>query len=128
LRLESDVEEYIVEPLFRLLRLPQSLQLQRRLRIRHKVADYVVLNGVDPHYIIEAKLRTSLDRDRNWHESPDVQQAKAYADSFRIGFVIVDCEEVFCFDAGASAPRLQFERRGLTNKDLTAIRSFVIAD
>ncbi len=126
LRLESDVEEYVVEPLFRLLRLPRPYRLQRRLRIRRKVADYAVFNGAEPQCIVEVKLRTALDRHRNWAESPDIQQAEGYANSFGIRFVLIDCDEVFCFDAGSLVPRLHFELRNLTAQDLPAIRSFVL--
>jgi hypothetical protein len=55
LRLESDVEEFVVEPLVRLLRLPNAYRLQRRLPLRPKVADYVILKNGKPHCIIEAK-------------------------------------------------------------------------
>ncbi|MCH7726580.1 MAG: hypothetical protein IH991_08895 [Planctomycetes bacterium] len=127
LRLEKEVEEYIVEPLARLLRLPEIYSLKRRLRIGRKVADYAILKEAEPHCIVEAKLRTSLDRERNWAKSPDVNQALGYADNFGIGFIVVDCEEIFCFGSGSSEPRLCFVRRELTAADIKAIRSFVIA-
>jgi hypothetical protein len=127
LLLESHVEEFIVEPLVRLLRLPNGYTLQHRLRIGSRTADYAVLKNGETRCIIEAKLRTRLDRDRNWSESPDVQQAQGYASRFGDRFLVVDCDEVFCFGGGGSEPRLTFERRSLTDKDIAAIRSHVMA-
>jgi hypothetical protein len=126
LLLENHVEEFVVEPLVRLLRLPNAYTLKRRPRIGSKVADYAVLKNGETRCIIEAKLRTRLDRDRNWADSPDIQQAQGYATGFGGRFLVVDCHEVFCFDADDTAPRLAFERRSLTDADLTAIRSHVI--
>lgn len=126
LRLESHVEEFVLEPLFRLLRLPSAYSRQRRLRIERKIADYAILLKGKPHCIIEAKLRTSLDRDRHWSNSPDVQQAKGYASGFAARFIVVDCDEVFCFHPGKSIPCLTFSRRDLTHKNLMEIRSHVM--
>jgi len=127
LRLEADVEEFVIEPLYHLLRLRRGYRLQRRFQIGRQVADYAIFKDGRPHCIIEAKLRTQLDRDRNWGDSPHVQQAQEYANHFKVKFLIIDCEELFCFDADTLVPRLQFDRRRLTNEDLREIRSHITA-
>ena len=128
LRLESDVEEYIVEPLIRLLQLPRKYRLQRRLNVGRKIADYVVFSGDSPHCVIETKLRTALDRCRNWAASADIRQANGYANNFHVPFIVLDCEEIFCFDRGTLEPRLHFERRQLEPMQMAALREFVVGD
>jgi len=126
LRLESHVEEFVVEPLFRLLRLPNVYELKRRFRIGRKVADYAVVSNAKPQCIIETKLRTRLDRNRNWDNSPDIQQALGYANTFGIRFLVIDCDEIFCFDAGVSVPCLQLQRRLLTAESIAEVRSHIV--
>lgn len=127
LRLEAEVERYVVEPLLRLSRaVGKRYCLKRRLRIGRKMADYAVMQGDHVKCIIEVKLRTRLDRQRNWSGCPDLEQASWYAGKVQTPFVIVDCEQIFCFRPSGKIPCLKIDRHRLKTKDLTAFRAHVL--
>jgi len=128
LKLEAHVEQFFLEPLVRLLSLPSSFKLVFRQPVGPRVADYAITEGGKPRCIIEAKLRMKLGEDRNWKQSEEVEQARGYANPFKIPFMLVDCEEVFCFRAGERVPFLGRRRRDLTERDLLQIRAHVMGE
>lgn len=127
LRLESNVEEFIVEPLFRLLNLPKSYSLQFRFSIGMKVADYVILYNDVPHCIIECKLRARFGRKRVWSASPDVVQARRYADAFKIPYIVIDSSEIFFFRHKKIRPLLTVSRRNSRRSEIQKIRDLIVS-
>lgn len=126
LKLESGVEEFIVEPLLRLADIkPPHHVIVRRYRIGRKVADYAILQGREVLCIIEVKLRVGFNRDYEWAQCPDLDQASGYAAQLRVPFMIIDCDQVFCFRIGGTTPYLEFERQLLQKKDIAAIRAHI---
>ena len=126
LRVESEVEEYLIEPLLRLAGATRRpYRVERQHRVGRKLADFAVLQEGRAISVVEAKLRVRLGRDRDWACCPDVDQARGYADALDCPYLLIDCAEVFCFKAGAKVPTVHFERSRLTEKALRTIRGYL---
>jgi hypothetical protein len=75
LKVERQVEQYVVEPLLR-LSLPKrrSVRCQKQYRLKSGIADYVLLESDTPRSVIEVKLGVRTPRAGDWSQSPDFQQ------------------------------------------------------
>lgn len=125
--IESRIEDYYVEPLFRLMGLVgPEFEIKSQYRIEPKIVDYVIIQNGKERAVVEVKIRTHLTKDRSWIGCDDLRQARGYASKLGVPFAIIDCEEIFCFALGDENPRIQFDRRTLTNENLIAIRKHLV--
>ena len=111
LRLESDVERYIVEPLLRECLRGSHLTYSPQFAIGRKRADFVVLNDGSPCCVIEVKL--AINDGGNWADSPDLKQTLEYAAALDCPAVLIDTRRIVLLDRGAPAPSRIIERADL---------------
>ena len=127
LLLESQVEQYVVDPLMRLC-LPRrrSVRWQKSYAIGSGVPDYVILESGQPRSVIEVKLGVRLPRDGDWSRSPDFQQVSRYAADLDVPAALVDSNKIFLIERGATAPMAMIERRRASREDLQTIGMHLI--
>ncbi len=120
LRIEKEVERYVVEPLLRFCGLARAgLTVKRQFRVRRRLADYVVLSHGTPICVVEVKQRVQCPiHGAAWVLSPDYQQLSDYAGYLRYLGVLVDCDEVLLFARKGGQLLHRFERRTLTLREL----------
>lgn len=81
LKLERQVEQYVVEPLLRLaLPADKDVSWQKAYRLKGGVPDYVVLRCGTPCGVVEVKLGVREPFDGDWSTSPDFRQVIRYAE------------------------------------------------
>lgn len=122
LKLERQVEHYIVEPLLRLA-LPRTgaVTWQKSYRIKGGVPDYVVLRDGTPSGVVEVKIGVREPRKARWGDSPDFQQVMRYSATLGVPAALVDSNRIFLFAAGASRPVATIHRRSATEDDLKRV-------
>jgi hypothetical protein len=122
LKLEPQVEQYVVEPLLRLA-LPKrrSVSWQRQYKLKSGIADYVVLESGSPRSVIEVKVGVSTPRDGDWSQSSDFKQVLKYARELDVPAALIDCNKISLIAPGASAPTVTIERDRATADDLRDI-------
>jgi len=122
LKVERQVEQYVVEPLLR-LSLPKrrSVRWQKQYRLKSGIADYVVLESDTPRSVIEVKLGVRTPRAGDWSQSPDFQQVLRYARELNVAAALIDCNRIFLIAPGASTPTVTIERDRATGDDLCDI-------
>lgn len=124
---ERNIEEYFVEPMLQLMKLDSGgFTVRPQYPIGRKAVDYAVCCNDRPVAVIEVKIRTHLNRNRDWDHCKDLKQARGYATRLDVPFVIMDCEEVFCFNKDDTHPRLQFQRRQLTTQAVASVRNHIL--
>lgn len=120
--LESQVEQYVVEPLLRLaLTGKPAATWEKSRKIGRTVADYVVLVNDAVTCVIEVKLAVRQSPDRIWANSKDFQQVRRYADALGCRSALVDANRIYLIDQGAVEPNRIIERRGATAQDFEVI-------
>jgi nucleoid DNA-binding protein len=123
LRVEAEVERHVVEPILRMTKVTaKRAEILKQYNLPGGIVDYAIRMKGDISCVIEVKLRTEQDSSGNWKASPDYKQAVGYAGKLRCRFMLIDCEDIFCFDADRAHPTLSFNRHELTQRDLVAIR------
>jgi len=126
LRTESEVEEVIVLPLLRFALPPASdLSIERQYRVGRRLADFAITRSGAPVGIIETKRRLRIPENSHWSESPDVQQAAYYARRFGVPYVLIDCDQIACFEPTSQEPTLRVNRRCATWEDCQAIGKYL---
>ena len=128
LRLEREVEQYVVEPLLRFCGIPKgALTATRQMRTQEGIPDYVIANSERTLAVVEVKQRIAAPRLFKWTAVANYQQLCRYAGHFGCKGMLVDCDQVILF----SRPRMQFfrryERRFLTIAQVKEIRGFLLA-
>ena len=116
LKLERQVEQYVVDPLLRLA-LPKRLSIQRQYRLKSGIADYVVFESGSLRSVIEVKVGVREPRDGDWSQSPDFQQVSRYARELDVAAALIDCNRIFLIAPGGSAPHATIERDRATAAD-----------
>ena len=129
MKLESDVERYVVEPLVRLALAAggATRDLVPQFRVGRRVADYVVLDQGQARCVIEVKLGIRESHNGGWASSPDVRQLLTYARDLGCRGMLIDAQRVLLFERGASEPARVLERRQLTPEDLEAVGAHLCA-
>lgn len=126
MKLEKHVEQYIVEPMLRLLLESEpSLTHQRSYRIGAKVADYVVSGPEGPRCVLEVKLALREASEGIWEHSPDFLQVRGYADSLNTGSILIDANRICLIDNQAPSPWRIIDRRHATPTDLADIATHI---
>ena len=123
LLLESQVEQYVVEPLLRLV-LPEraTLRWQKAYRLESGgVPDYVIFDSDGPTSVIEVKLGVRVPRNGDWSRSPDFDQVSRYARELDVPAALIDSNRIFLIQRGATAPLAIIERRHASDAALKAI-------
>lgn len=130
LRLEREVEQYIVEPLLRFCGIPRgAVTSTRQMRMPDGIPDYVIASPERTLAVVEVKQRIAAPRLlKQWTALPDYQQLCRYSGHLACKGMLVDCDQVILF----SRPKLQFlrryERRFLTSAQIKEIRGFLLAE
>lgn len=121
LPLEKHVEQYVVEPLTRLV-LPAGHSVVRQRRIGARIADYAVLDAQkNVRSVIEVKLRVRRRADAPWADAADFKQVRHYAQALRCPAALIDCSDVHLIAVDASRPHRTIQRNGATAADLEDI-------
>jgi hypothetical protein len=128
LGLESQVEQYLVEPLLRLtLSQDPRSAWKKSFKIGRTVADYVVLRDSAPHCVIEVKLAVRESPGGVWANSKDFQQVRRYADALSCSSALVDANRIYLIERGADEPHRIVDRRHATAEDLKAFSAHFTA-
>jgi len=126
LDLESQVEEYLVEPLLRMcLGASRGMSWEKSFRVGSKVADYAVLKDGSPTCVVEVKLAVRESPDGVWENSKDFQQLRGYADSLECPGVLIDANRIYLIDGRASAPHRVVVRSETTDRDFAEIKDHI---
>lgn len=121
LRIEREVERFVVEPLLRFCNLADwRASWVRQHRVGRRAADYVVLAGAQPCSVIEVKQRVKAPRGRlqDWARSPDYVQLSDYGSRLGCASALIDCDEIFLFSPRPARLLRRLERRTLTAQQL----------
>lgn len=122
LKLERQVEQYVVEPLLRLaLPAEEDVSWQKAYRIKGGVPDYVVLRGGVPCGVVEVKLGVREPLTDGWGTSPDFLQVTRYSELLDVPAVLVDSNRIFLINRKATAPSLTLQRKAVTDHDLRLV-------
>lgn len=122
MKLERQVEQYVVEPLLRLaLPATGAITWQKAYRVKAGVPDYVVLRDGAPCGVAEVKLGVREPLDGDWRTSPDFRQLMRYVEVLGVPGALVDSSRIFLVERGASAPSVTVLRRSATDRDLRLI-------
>ncbi len=123
LKLERQVEEYIVEPLLRLaLTGIPGISWRRAVRLAGGVPDYVVYSRDQPTCAVEVKVGVrEVPGRRTWTASPDFQQVRRYASELAVPAALIDSNRIFLFAAGGREPRQIVRRQDCTPSELKDI-------
>ena len=130
LRLEREVEQYVVEPLLRFCGIPGgAVTATRQMRTQEGIPDYVIANSERTLAVVEVKQRIAAPRlFKHWTAVANYQQLCRYAGHFACRGMLVDCDQVILF----SGPRMRFlrsyERRFLTSAQVKEVRAFLLAE
>lgn len=127
LRVEEEVERYVVEPLLNLC-FPAGAKLDVRKRVRITgagIADYGIYDDEVLCGVVEVKLGVRRRRDGDLRGSPDVQQAVRYAMAADTPAVLIDANTVFLIDRNAAEPSHSFDRQRLTDHHLSTIAALL---
>ena len=111
LKLESDVEQYIVKPLLRACLAETQLRVEAQFPIGRKRADFVVLEGDEARCVVEVKL--AINDSGDWTGSPDLAQTIDYARELDCPSVLIDTQRIVLIDRGATRPSRILERATL---------------
>lgn len=127
LTLESDVEQYVVEPLLRSTLADTGLEWMRQFPVGRKRADYVVTRDGFPMCVIEVKL--AINNVGHWHRSPDVAQVVGYARTLDVPAVLIDTQRVALIERGAVVPTHVIDRSDfLSRATQTTLRTHLGVD
>lgn len=118
MRLEADVEEYVVEPLLRAVLADTELAWTRQFPIGRKRADYVVTRSEVPQCVIEVKL--AINDAGSWQRSPDLAQVTDYASTLDVPAVLMDTQRLVLIDRGAVVPSRIIERVDLASREVAS--------
>lgn len=121
LKLETQVEEYVVKPLLRLC-LPQSARFQQGYRLTSGGRpDFVILNSDKPRAVIEVKVGVRQPQNDDWGKSPDFQQVSRYAREIDVPAALIDTNQIFLIHRRGKAPFATIQRSRATASDLKRI-------
>ena len=121
LRLEADVERYIVEPLLRFAS-PPGCRSERQYPAGGGKADYALVNDAGrAQSVIEVKLRVRRDRRGGWDDSADLGQVTRYARALDCPAVLIDCSQIHLIPRGGGEPYLTIDRHETSALDLDRI-------
>lgn len=122
LKLEAQVEQYVVEPLLRLA-LPRGrgVSWKKAPHIAGGIPDYAVLNGDAPTGVVEVKLGVRVPKRGDWSNSPDFIQVMKYSHTMCVPAVLVDSNKIFLIPRGASSPAQVIQRSKATGEDLRTV-------
>lgn len=123
LKLERQVEQYVVEPLLRMaLTAEVGLEWKQAYRIPGAgIADYAILRDGVPTGVVEVKLGIAEPGNARWADSSEFAQVKRYMDRLQVPGMLVDSRRAHLIHLGASAPTRSIDRITGTAQDLTAI-------
>jgi hypothetical protein len=122
LKLESQVEEYVVDPLLRLALRGRRTVLRRQFRIPGAgIPDYAVARNGTPTAVVEAKVAVAEPLTLDWTSSAHFRQLMRYCDALGVPGMLIDSKRIFLVDQGASKPKRIIERRSTTAADLKRI-------
>lgn len=116
LRLEAQVERYVVAPLIRMAlhgRAETATQPQCQVS-GAGVADWVVLRSGVAAGVVESKVGIAEPRTGRWDASPEFAQLRRYMDRLQVSGLLIDSKRMFLVDRGASAPTRVLSRAGMT--------------
>lgn len=122
LRLEKEVEEYIVDPLFDLCDLGRDFVVRHQQPVVGGISDYVIeRSDGNTTCIVEVKQRIqSPDSGVAWSKSADYQQLQKYCSVSRCNGALVDCDQIILFNTQRHFVQ-RFDRRSLTVDELKSI-------
>ena len=127
LKVESHVEEYVVDPLLRLMGAgTPGWRVNHQVRVGRGIADRVVEHAGQPVCVVEVKRRIRLGQGRDWACCADVEQADGYASRLDVGFLLIDSDLIAGFAAGARQPSFEFSRHDLDARRVDVIRQFIL--
>jgi len=126
LRLEADVTTYVVEPLLRHLVASRAITWSREQRVGNGFADVLVHDGPDPIHVIEVKKVIRTPQAGNWNQSPDVKQARRYADKLGVGATVIDSHRVMLLSPDPRNPPRIIERRSASVAELSDIQQHML--
>lgn len=122
LKLESQVEEYVVDPLLRLALRGRRTRVRRQFRIPGAgISDHAVTRNGSPTAVIEAKVAVAEPRTLDWTSSPHFQQLMRYCHALGVPGMLIDSKRMFLVDLDASKPKRIIERRSATVADVKRI-------
>ena len=127
LKLEAQVEEYVVNPLLRMVTACRSdLTVDRQQKIAGAgVPDYTISVAGEATCVVEAKTSIKVGRDTDWSESPDFQQVQKYMKALQVPGMLIDSKNIFLVEIGAAAPSRVVNRISATSADVEAIAAHV---
>jgi hypothetical protein len=121
LRFEREVEEYIVEPLFRLCNIDGDFVVRRQRPVAKGFSDYVIESDGVPRCVVEVKQRIqSADSAKSWSESEDYRQLQKYCGVTGCHGALIDCDQIILFNKNREFVT-RFERRNLKPSQLKRI-------
>ncbi|AXT84231.1 hypothetical protein C6I20_02835 [Aeromicrobium sp. A1-2] len=126
LRFEDDVSSHVVEPLLGFMLAGTGLEWKGEYRIERRSADFVVLDGKHPLYVIEVKRAIKDGSGGRWDKSPDFTQLRWYADHLGTAGMLIDSNRLLLVDNGAAQPLREIQRRDCSDTDLRAIREHIL--
>ena len=123
LKLEKQVEHYVVEPLLRMCFSDDpSVSWFPQVRIPGAgVADYGIHLEHRLRGVVEAKVAIRQPRTPS-SPGPDLEQALRYAHKADTPAMLIDSNQVLLIDRQAREPRKRIDRRSATEADLRAVR------
>lgn len=120
MRLESEVERYIVRPMLRFAGLGSGEVLPQYLCGRGR-ADFAV--GTDGK--VTAVIEVKLGARQPLATSPDSAQVRSYMKTAGVPGVLVDSTKIALFDLYQDTPRMVMHRKDMTGADLRLVRDHV---
>jgi hypothetical protein len=119
----------VVEPLLRELGFePPTFEVRRDVDLGPGVADYAILVGEEVVCIIATTPRIRLDDVWDWQTCHDVDKVAAMADARNVPYMIVDCDQFFCFQVGEREPFFSADRFELSEDDLDSIYAHIAGE
>lgn len=123
LKLEAQVEEYVVEPLLRMAFAGHSdVTIGHQPKIKGAgIADYKISVGDDITGVVEVKTAIQVGRGGNWAESAHLKQLQKYMNALGTPGLLIDSNNAFLFRLGDSEPSRVLNRISATEEDIEAI-------
>lgn len=134
LPIEAYVEDYIVEPLIRLVNGTEAhasltaLTAIRQYRLAKGIADFVIARADVPLAVIEAKLAIRRPSDGDWGNSADFRQLRRYMDELDVPGLLVDATSVLLVRPNSDAPRVSFDRATATSENIDEVADHIAGE
>lgn len=130
LKLEAEVERHLTEPLLRFISGEGSrLSVEKAFRVGRRIADYAILQGNRPAFVVEVKLRVRKSPAMSWRDCKDFQQASDYGTQLGCPAILMDAFEVHLIPVGAETPAVSWRRSEFTQNNMSELRALLnVAD